>query len=162
MKIIQNFLGIHKFKELKDYIFSGQIPLYYNNAVSDRQVDGGKDFMFNHVFYQDDKQTSDLFNKMVMPILGRLTFTHLLRAKLNCYAKKHKFINTPFHTDDNIPHKVALFSFNTCNGYTYFEDTKEKIKSVENQIVLFDGSRRHCSVAQTDTNIRVNININII
>jgi hypothetical protein len=27
--------------------------------------------------------------------------------------------------------------------------------------VMFDGSIRHCSVAQTDENLRVNININL-
>ena len=28
-------------------------------------------------------------------------------------------------------------------------------------MILFDGSLRHASVAQTDSNVRVNININI-
>ena len=63
------------------------------------------------------------------------------------------------HVDDVIPHMVGLYSVNNNNGYTLFEDGT-KVKSVENQMVIFDGSRKHCSVAQTDTNVRVNININ--
>ena len=64
------------------------------------------------------------------------------------------------HTDTPQKHMVALFSINTNNGYTLFENG-DKVASVENQLVLFDGSLKHCSVAQTDENIRVNININI-
>ena len=66
------------------------------------------------------------------------------------------------HRDYAYPHQVALFSLNTCNGYTYFEDTKEKVPSIANQLVIFDGNRNHCSVAQTDENLRINININIL
>lgn len=65
------------------------------------------------------------------------------------------------HRDFDEPHTVALYSLNNNNGFTYFEDTKEKIPSVENQLFLFDGLRRHCSVSQTDTKIRANININL-
>ena len=42
------------------------------------------------------------------------------------------------------------------------QDTKEKIKSLANQLIIFDGNRNHCSVAQTDTNLRINVNINIL
>ena len=64
------------------------------------------------------------------------------------------------HVDMPDPHTVALFSVNTNNGYTLFENG-DKIASVENQLVIFDGSIKHCSVAQTDKNLRLNININV-
>jgi|TARA_R100000084_G_C4623339_1_gene134397 hypothetical protein len=162
MQILNNFLDKKKFQEIKDLIFSDSFPFYFNDSIVGKNVDQGKDFMFNHMFYSDDQQRSNHFNYVLMPILGRLNFNHLLRAKLNCYTKKNKFIHTPFHTDSESPHTVALFSLNTCNGYTYFKDTKEKIQSVENQVVIFNGLREHCSVAQTDTHLRVNININLI
>ena len=75
---------------------------------------------------------------------------------------KKKHIYTEMHRDYAYPHQVALFALNTCNGYTYFEDTQEKVKSIENQLIIFDGTRNHCSVAQTDTNLRINLNINIL
>ena len=89
-----------------------------------------------------------------------LKFNYLIRAKINLYTKKDKFIETALHVDSYDPHQVALYSLNTNNGYTLFEDGT-KIPSVENQMILFDGSLRHASVAQTDSNVRVNININI-
>lgn len=162
MKIIPNFLDKNKFKEIHNFVFSGRCSLYYNDSIVGKGVDKGKDYMFNHIFFDESKQQSDHFNYAIMPILGRLNFNHLIRAKLNCYARKHKLIHTLLHVDYENPHTVALLSLNTCNGYTYFEDTKEKIKSVENQMVIFDGLRKHCSVAQTDTHVRVNININLI
>ena len=38
----------------------------------------------------------------------------------------------------------------------------EKIQSVENQLVTFDGSEKHCSVVQTDAPARYIVNINIL
>ena len=57
-------------------------------------------------------------------------------------------------------HMVALFSINNNNGYTLFENG-DKILSKENQLILFNGDLKHCSVAQTDENVRINININL-
>ena len=162
MKVINNFLDKKIFKERQDFVFSNNFPLYYNNSIVREDVDKGQDFMFNHLFFFDDKQRSDYFNYFMIPILEKLKFKNLLRAKLNCYPRKEKLVRTPLHVDHEFPHKVALFSFNTCNGYTYLEDTKEKVKSVENRMIIFDGLRKHCSVAQTDTDLRINLNINMI
>ena len=65
------------------------------------------------------------------------------------------------HMDDDFFHKVALFSVNTNNGFTYFAD-ETKIESKENQMILFPGNIKHCSVMQRDTNLRINININYL
>jgi hypothetical protein len=65
------------------------------------------------------------------------------------------------HTDSPDYHKVALFSINTNNGYTLFENG-DKFESKENTLLLFDGHLKHCSVAQIDSNLRINININYI
>ena len=156
MKIISNYLDLNIFEKLQNLVFSSTFPFYYNNKTVDRD----NDFMFTHGLFDNNKQNSDFFNLITMPLLGKLNLNYLIRAKLNCYTKKTEHTYTKLHVDFDQPHKVALFSFNTCNGFTYFEDTKEKIKSVENQMILFDGRRKHCSVSQTDTNLRVNININ--
>jgi len=50
---------------------------------------------------------------------------------------------------------------NTNNGFTYFKNG-DKVPSVENQMLIFDGQLQHCSVAQTDERHRININIDII
>tara|TARA_R110000803_G_scaffold210249_1_gene281573 strand:+ start:1185 stop:1676 length:492 start_codon:yes stop_codon:yes gene_type:complete len=161
MKIISNFLETSKFKELQRFVFSSELPFYYNDKiVGDEQDNKKNDFMFTHGLYDVNKQQSDYFNFITMPLLGKLNLNYLIRAKLNCYTKKNEFIHSGMHIDFKTTHKVALFSFNTCNGYTYFKDTKEQIKSIENQMIIFNGNREHCSVSQTDTNLRINININ--
>ena len=58
--------------------------------------------------------------------------------------------------------KVALYSVNDNNGYTLLTETKEKIYSKRNRIAFFDEDVIHQSAVQTDTNVRLNININYI
>ena len=159
MKIIPNFISPDIFKKMQDTVFASDFPFYYSPSIT--EGDAGKDFMFCHLLFHEQKQTSSYFNSLLTPLLGRLNFNYLIRAKLNCYTRKSKYIYTALHRDYPTPHSVALFSFNTCNGFTYFEDTKEKIKSVANQVVIFDGQRKHCSVSQTDTNLLININLDI-
>ena len=146
------------FKGIKDLLMSPEFPYYYNNKVADKK--DNSDFYFSHRLYDNHQQTSSFFTKIVPPILAKLEFKQLYRAKVNCYTKKHKQIITKMHTDTPQKHMVALFSINTNNGYTLFENG-DKILSVENQLVVFEGHLKHCSVAQTDKNIRVNINIDL-
>ena len=63
------------------------------------------------------------------------------------------------HIDYPFPHKGAILSLNTCNGYTKLEDGT-KVDSVANRILLFDASTPHCSTTTSDTTARFNININ--
>ena len=54
---------------------------------------------------------------------------------------------------------TAIFYMNTNNGYTLLE-TEEKIESVENRLVVFPCDMLHTGVSQTDTKIRVTLNLN--
>ena len=159
MKVINNFLKNEEvFKDLQNMLLGDNFPYYYNNYTANSE--DKSDYFFSHMLYNHDQQRSNYFNRILMPILGSLNFNYLYRAKVNCYTKKHKQIKTGMHTDTAKQHTVALFSVNTNNGYTLFENG-EKVISVENQLIIFDGSIKHCSVAQTDENLRVNININV-
>ena len=159
MKIINNFLKNKEvFKDIQNTLLGSNFPYYYANNTA-RPTDKS-DYFFFHSLYQNNKQTSSYFNRILMPIIGHLEYTYLLRAKINCYTKKATHIKTSMHVDLPTKHTVALFSVNTNNGYTLFENG-EKVVSVENQLITFDGSLKHCSVAQTDENLRVNINIDL-
>tara|TARA_R100000388_G_scaffold54427_1_gene40320 strand:- start:456 stop:938 length:483 start_codon:yes stop_codon:yes gene_type:complete len=160
MKIIKDYLDKNLFNNLQSIVFSETFPFYYRGFTGHRL--DKSDFYFEHILYQEKQQSSPHFDDLLMPIIGNLKYNFLIRAKLNCYTIKSKHIHTEMHRDYSFDHQVALFSFNTCNGYTYFEDTEEKIKSVANQLIIFDGKRNHCSVSQTDSNLRINININIL
>ena len=158
MKVIKNFLESKTHKTISDIVFSNKFPLFFNATTGGRN--DTSDYMFSHVFYQHGEQNSVFFNDVVMPLLGKLSFSNFIRAKLNFYTKKPKHIQTAYHVDFPNKHQVALYSINTNNGYTLFENG-DRIKSVANQLVLFDGRLKHCSVNQTDQNVRVNININL-
>lgn len=158
MKVIKNFLDSKTHQAISDIVFSNEFPLFYNNTTGgDKDT---SDYMFSHVFYQHGEQNSTFLNDVVMPLLGKLSFDKFIRAKLNFYTKKPKHIQTAYHVDFPNKHTVALYSVNTNNGYTLFKNG-DRIKSIANQLVLFDGRLKHCSVNQTDENIRVNININL-
>ena len=102
------------------------------------------------------------YNFLFKNLYYRLGVNKLWRSKINLTLRtKDPFVFYPFHTDfaNHDTYTTAIFYLNTNNGYTLFEDGT-KVDSVENQIVIFHGSKKHCSVAQTDTNVRVNVNIN--
>ena len=160
MQIISKFIQEPEiFQQINNTLRNPNFPWFYSGTTAD--LYDSSDYLFYHWLYRDGSQMSEHFNKILMPLIGRLHINSLLRCKVNLYTKKSKHIKTAFHTDSNEPHKVALFSINTNNGYTLFKN-KEKAPSVENTMVLFDGQREHCSVTQTDENVRINININYI
>jgi|TARA_R100000353_G_scaffold136382_1_gene96832 hypothetical protein len=158
MKVIKNFLDNQTYDTISNIIFSNRFPLFYNSTTgSDTDT---SNYMFGHQFYLEGEQSSNFLGSIVTPLLNRLSFNKFIRAKLNFYVKNTKHIKTGFHVDSPNKHTVALYSINTNNGYTLFKNGN-RIKSVANQLVLFDGRLKHCSVNQTDENIRVNININL-
>ena len=159
MQVIRNFIENKRvFNELKSTLTGTNFPWYFCGCVG--SPEDTKDFYFLRALYDSDKQLSDWFNKITSPILGRLNYNYLIRARANLYTKHSAHENSTMHRDSPEPHTVALFYVNTCNGYTEFADGT-KIKSEENKIVIFNGSNYHSSVTQTDTKQRICININI-
>ena len=158
-KIIENFLDKKIHGEIKNTMLGIKFPWYYANKVTN--YDPVQDFVFNHIFWRDNEPVSNFFPTIIMPIIGNLKFNYLHRIKANAYTKKKKHITHGFHIDTFRPHIVALYSINTNNGFTEFENGK-KIESIENRIVIFDGSIKHRSVTQTDEDLRVNINFDLI
>ena len=57
--------------------------------------------------------------------------------------------------------KTAIFYINTNNGYTLFKDGT-KVDSVQNTMLIFDGSLDHCGVSCTDQKRRIVLNINYV
>ena len=156
-KIKENFLDQETFNTIKKEI--ELIPWYYSQHTGSTK--DNSNYFFYHVLFANGKVQSDhYFNFLLLPILGKLDFKYLHGAKLNLYTKQEKQLKTEYHIDDEIPHTVYLFSFNTNNGYTEFKNGK-KIKSKENTMAIFSGDLEHRSVNQTDKNTRINLNINL-
>jgi len=159
MKVIPNFLDQETFNKIKMCVLNNSFPWYFSPTTG--HDNDFSDFLFSHYLYKEDKQCSQFFNYVITPLISRLNCNYLVRAKANLYTRKHKQIKTSFHVDLHDKHTVALFSINTNNGYTLFENGK-KIPSVENQMLIFNGSLSHASVSQTDASIRVNINMDLM
>jgi hypothetical protein len=158
MKIIKNYLDKNTFNNINNIITQSNFPWYFTSYISYPNDNAG--FMFNHIFYNENGITSNYFNDIIFPLLTKIKFNRLLRAKANLYTQNLNNIKHNFHIDDtNNKHQVALYSLNTNDGYTEFEDGKI-FKSIANSICLFDGNLKHRSITQTDKQIRLNININ--
>tara|TARA_Y100000996_G_scaffold256323_1_gene201696 strand:- start:2885 stop:3358 length:474 start_codon:yes stop_codon:yes gene_type:complete len=154
-KRIDNFLP----DELHQSIVNYPTPYYYRKGLSYEWDDG---YAFGVcIFDLHNDFDTHLFNDLGMPLVSRLECTGLLHAKVNCYPRTAEPVMSSFHCDHEFDHMVGLYSVNTCNGYTEFEDG-DTADSIANSMVIFDGKLKHRSVSQTDENIRVNININYL
>lgn len=162
MQIIKNFLDDDIYNTINKFIMSGHFQWFYSPNVAESTDTHG--FYFFHAFYNiQDGINSEFHNDIAIPITYKLKFSKLLRARANLYTRQENAVKHNFHIDDTINknHKVALYSINTNNGYTEFEDGKI-VKSIGNQMCIFDGHIKHRSVTQTDENLRVNVNMNYL
>lgn len=159
MRICEDFLEKNLFLELQKNLFNTNFPWYYNKTTGNEN--DTSNFFFYHMLFIDNQTTSNYFNNVLIPIISKIEMKKLIRAKINCYTKQNNFIYTALHKDYDFNHNVALFSINTNNGFTFFKN-KKKIHSKENTLLLFNGDMEHCSVSQTDENLRINININYV
>ena len=166
MKIIQNFLPKDQFNKIKEILTDEKFPYYYQNSMLDERIEKYKDndYYFCHILYDEinKKQNSEniIIKQVLMPILDKLKATKIVRAKINLYTKTGKQVHSAYHIDQNDEHtKVAIYSLNTNNGGTEFKNG-EFYKSIENSLIMFNANEYHKAVTQTDTKIRINININ--
>ena len=154
--IIKDYLPKDTLEHIKYEIKCAKFPWFYSCVTYPHEPG----FMFTHRFYDiEGGIKSNRFSDLILPILGNIKYKVLRRIKANCYTRGQDHVKHDYHIDDKVKHKVALFTINTNNGYTEFENG-ERIPSVENTLALFDGSVKHRSVTQTDENLRINININ--
>ena len=158
MKIIKNYLDKKDFEQLKTTVFNNDFPFYYCDTVA-YSYDDKKltDFYFGHVIYEYLTPKSNHFT-IFGPLLTKLQVKALVRVKVNMYTRTEEIIKHNMHIDYKFEHKGAILSLNSCNGGTWIED--QFVQSQENQIVLFDPSKPHCSTTCTDDHVRVNIIIN--
>ena len=119
------------------------------------------DFMYVYSLYScDEMMRFDKYYYLIKPILNKLKIKKLFDVRANLLVPTQEHIYHEFHTDRSIPHQVALFYLNDCNGFTVLKNTVE-VECVQNRMLLFDGSIEHHSVTSTD-NPRCVININYL
>lgn len=166
IEIIDNYLPQQTFYHLQQLIcYNLEFPFAIRDRINPTKID---EELYNwyavHILYQEDVPISpyfnDVFNSLIVKIKEEERMKSLMRVKVNFYGNTENLIEHQKHIDYNFQHTAAIFSLNTCDGFTRIGDTK--VDSVENRIVFFDGSLEHNSSSTSDSKGRFNININLI
>jgi len=162
-KIFKNVLNKNDFKKIENIISSNNFPWYYSPTVG--TDNDNERFYFSHMIFMNEKINSDFYN-LIEPVLNFISVkkSQLLRIKVNCFVRETENFKSLKHIDSEKKHKVFLYYLNTNNGYTilHLKNKKVKVPSIKNTGVLFDGDIEHQAVSQTDTKIRININVNYL
>jgi len=163
--ITDNFLNQADFENIKNNIFGDKFPWYFQDGVSEYQPQTDRKsplaFYWTHMFfngYPHEGITSPFYS-ILDPLFKKLNIKALIRVKANLYSNQGQIIEHDNHVDFSFKHNGAIFSLNTCNGFTALKDNT-KIKSLANRLLLFDPSVPHHSSTCTDTKVRCNISIN--
>ena len=88
-------------------------------------------------------------------------FKTMIRIKMNAFPYTNVVKEHERHVDFSYEHIGAVFSLNTCDGYTKFSDGT-KVESIANRIVFFDASKYHQSTTTSNAKLRYNMNFNFL
>ena len=157
--MIDNFLPEEEHKKILEVISDTGFSWHLTYKITIEQKDEDIFFYLSHVFYNQTSLYQSSFFELIFPLLKKIDPKALIRAKANLYLNQGIGVKEhATHTDYPFEHKGALYSLNTCDGYTKIGE--EKIPSVANRIIFFDASKPHCSTSCSDSKTRMNININ--
>ena len=165
MQIIDNLLNEEDFNTLHDTMMSNEFPWYWSWTKTRDPFDEGGDYcvhncQFVHHFFRDLSISTNHWY-LIKPIVEYLNPSAFLRIKANITMATPQIIETYMHTDiSGVENwKTALFYLNTNDGYTKFEHG-EKVETVANRLVIFDGDTLHCGTTHTNEKYRAVINFN--
>lgn len=158
-KIIKDdFLDKEYYQHLKREMSGHNFPWLYQSEVAAQGENKDDHFYFIHRIY-DSNNAISTFCSSLEDLFQVLDVKALLRVRVLLYVNQGKMIIHDDHTDYPYSHKTALLYVNTNNGSTGFDDGT-RVDSVENRVVLFDGSNPHNSSTCTDQKVRVVLSVN--
>ena len=158
-----------QFEEVRDSImYHFDFPWYIHkrvNTVGKNCTEEYWNWYATHTFYRNDYATSQQCHRIYdifIPRFVEMNIYHsLLRIKGNFYPHTETLKEHAGHRDYLYSNTGALYSLNTCDGYTKLCDGT-KIPSVANRILIFDSSIIHNSTTTTNAAGRFNINFNFL
>ena len=153
-KIFDNFLSEEEFLKIKNSILNSEFSWNLTPNVSNIQenLKITSSYYFTHLF--DSYEIFDVLLKKLIP-------SKVIRIKANLYPSTEKVERHNNHIDYDYENIGAIYYLNTNNGLTILED-KVEVESVRNRLILFDGSKLHCSTTCSDDKCRVNVNMNLL
>ncbi len=167
--VVDDFLPEDEFKKLQDLIvMNTDFPLYFQKEVN-HSSGTCETAYWNwyqvHTVMKEDTVWSKHYNMFKDVFLHRFVelniYRALMRIKINMYPYTDSIREHSRHVDYPFKHKGALFSLNTCDGFTRLYDGT-KIDSVANRMMFFDPSTDHNSSTTTNAGARYNINFNFL
>ena len=171
LKVIDNFLNENDFNMLINNTIGrndGQQVQF--RVVSNVENFGAKNqeywswYMINMIYLMDEPQNDicGMIYQMFVPKFKQLAnFKTMIRIKMNAFPYTNVVKEHKKHIDYNYEHIGAVFSLNTCDGYTKFSDGT-KVESIANRIVFFDASKYHQSTTTSNAKLRYNMNFNFL
>jgi len=183
MQVIDDALDQEYFDHLKKSILhSGRFRWSFQERVATLEDDpNSEQFYFISSFYNECQIEHDFYQEL-FPLFNALEVKAVLRARAIMYMNQGKIIKHKPHIDYDYSHNAALLYMNTNNGYTgminddwvlndkltpeerFSEEgifsEGNKVDSVENRILLHDGSIPHHSTTCTDVSHRLLIAVN--
>jgi hypothetical protein len=173
-KVIDNFLDPKDFSDVQQIVMGEEMEWSYQEVLNHEQ-DGDKyiyDSYFAHLVFRNehfgrhagitpphDQVIRTRWLPAFIYIVEKLNANALLRIKCNLYPWSQQLKEHSSHEDYPFEHTGALFSLNTCDGYTKLSDGT-KVSSVANRMLLFNAGLKHCSTTTTNAKARFNINFN--
>lgn len=163
MKIIDDFLPEEDFAKLQEIILGDDFAWFYNKTIAYDSDDETVPYQFTHSVFDDKVGVQSGAIELFKDLFVKIGIDTLIKAKLNLGPRVTQPEEGGWHTDypKYMKHKTAVFFLNTNNGYTKFEDGTV-VESVANRFAEFDSDQPHTGVSQTDTQVRVVLNLNYI
>ncbi len=172
-QVIDDFLDIDEFNELKNQIvFNSTFPFALVEDVAQKEYDNDYNAVIEkelwnwygtHLIYNDYQPRSEIYTLIGDFLLRKIQSIQeikaLIRIKVNFYPHTEIIREHSQHQDRSFSHKGAIFSLNTCDGFTRMPNG-DKVDSIENRIVFFDPVEYHNSSTTTNQKGRFNINFN--
>ena len=156
-QVYDNFLPLDQFKELQNIILHEEFPWRIRFSMTTP----GDNLYFTYSFFLDYNVTSELYPKIIVPILGKLNCAAPIRVRANMFLST-VFEKSNWHEDYPYDSKTAILYLNSCDGGTEFKinDKIEFVEAKENRIVIFNTRTQHRVCSSKNCNARYIINFN--
>ena len=169
--VIDDFLPKEQFEEIGSLIMNtseNRFPFYIQKDVADDgETSGPWSWYATHTFFTDHEVHCIHFPIIKEIFLEKFrdelkVMSALIRAKANFYPWTPDVRQHGWHVDyPYFKNNAAVFSLNTCDGYTTFKDIG-RVDSIANRIVFFNSHHEHCSSTTSNAYGRYNINFNFL
>ena len=165
MEVVDDFLPIEQFRQIKDFMISPVETSRLNNFpwFLMEYDPAAQPLMLVHLFYTEGRVNSlayEILEGLIDKLKEQDGLESIIRIKANMYMGASDLSVHNEHTDYPYSHKGSILYLDNSNGYTVIDS--QKVDSKENRVVFFDPSIPHASTNCSDSKYRTTINLNYL